>query len=158
MIDRPPRALVAADLPARTSTSYPPEFAQRVAGRQKQVLGDLFGLVSFGVNRVTLPPGAQSSVRHRHRLQDEFVFVLEGELILADDCGEIALRSGMCAGFPHGGPAHHLINRSDADAVFLEIGDRVPGDAAVYPDDDLKAEPADGGWRYTRRDGTPWTA
>lgn len=83
-------------------------------------------------------------------------YVLCGELILADDEGELVLHPGMCAGFRHGGTAHHLINRSDSDAVFLEIGDRLPDDAAEYPDDDLKAERSSGGWRYTRRDGTPW--
>ncbi|RYE04431.1 MAG: cupin domain-containing protein [Sphingomonadales bacterium] len=152
-----PRALVAAELPARTTTNYPAEFAERVAGRRKQVLGDPFGLANFGVNRVTLPPGAQSSVRHRHLVQDEFVFVLSGELTLIDDDGALILGPGMCAGFRHKGPAHHLANYSQADAVYLEIGDRLPGDAAEYPDDDLKAERAGAGWRFTRRDGTDYS-
>lgn len=152
-----PRAAVAAELPARTSTNYPAEFASRVAGRRKHALGDPFGLASFGVNRVVLPPGAQSSVRHRHLRQDEFLYVLEGELTLIDDDGELLLGAGMCAGFRHGGTAHHLVNRSGSDAVYLEVGDRLPGDAAEYPDDDLKAEWAGTGWRFTHRDGTPWT-
>lgn len=151
-----PRAAVAAEVPARTSTNYPAEFASRVAGRRKQALGDAFGLASFGVNRVVLPPGTQSSVRHRHVRQDEFVYVLEGELTLIDDDGELVLGTGMCAGFPHGGTAHHLVNRSGSDAVYLEVGDRLPGDAAEYPDDDLMAEWAGTGWRFTHRDGTPW--
>jgi uncharacterized cupin superfamily protein len=151
-----PRALVAAALPARTTTNYPAEFARRVAGRRKQVLGDPFGLANFGINRVTLPPGAQSSVRHRHLVQDEFVFVLFGQLTLIDDDGELNLGPGMCAGFRHRGRAHHLTNRSTEDAVYLEVGDRLPGDAAEYPDDDLKAERSGVGWRFTRRDGTGW--
>lgn len=152
-----PRAAVAAELPARSSTNYPAEFAQRVAGRRKHALGDPFGIASFGVNRVVLPPGVQSSVRHRHLKQDEFVYVLEGELTLIDDDGELVLGAGMCAGFGHGTTAHHLVNNSGSDAVYLEVGDRLPGDTAEYPDDDLRAEWADTGWRYTRRDGTPWT-
>lgn len=156
MTEVPPRALVASELPARTTTNYPAEFAQRVAGRRKQMLGDPFGLASFGVNRVTLPPGVQSSVCHRHLVQDEFNFVLFGELTLLDDDGALNLGPGMCAGFRRNGPAHHLANRSGADAVYLEIGDRLPGDAAEYPDDDLKAERAGAGWRFTRRNGTDW--
>ena len=156
MTDTDIRSLVAAEMPARTSTSYPAEFARRVAGRSKQVLGDPFGLASFGVNRVTLPPGVQSSVRHRHHVQDEFVYVLEGELVLIDDAGELTLSAGMCAGFRHGGSAHHLINRGSVDAVYLEVGDRLPGDAAEYPDDDLRAERSGPGWRFTHRDGTAW--
>jgi uncharacterized cupin superfamily protein len=149
-------ALIAADAPARTGSSYPPEFARRVSGRRKQALGDLFGLSSFGVNLSTLLPGAQSSVRHRHLVQDEFVYVLSGELVLVHDHGEVRLMPGMCAGFPHGGTAHHLINRSDEAAVYLEVGDRQPGDAADYPDDDLVAEKTETGWRFTHKDGEPY--
>jgi uncharacterized cupin superfamily protein len=156
MTDEIRRSLVAAGLPARTSTSYPEIFARRVAGRRRQVLGDPFGLRNFGVNRVTLPPGTQSSVRHRHLVQDEFVYVLSGVVTLIDDAGETLLSPGMCAGFPHGGRAHHLVNRSAADVVYLEVGDRLPGDCAEYPDDDLKAEWAGTGWRFTRRDGTSY--
>lgn len=151
-----PSALVAADIPGRSTTSYPAAYASRVAVRTKQALGDLFGLTHFGVNRTTLAPGAQSSLRHRHRVQDEFVYMLSGELVLIDDSGETLLSAGMCAGFAHGGRAHHLINRSAADAVYLEIGDRLPGDRATYPDDDLAAEPAEGGWRFTHKNGEPY--
>lgn len=153
MTEPNPPALVAAEVPGRSSTGYPPEFAGRVAGRTKQALGDPFGLTHFGVNRTTLAPGSQSSLRHRHRVQDEFVYVLAGELVLIDDHGETLLRAGMCAGFAHAGRAHHLINRSAADAVYLEIGDRLPGDSATYPDDDLAAEPSGTGWRFTRKNG-----
>ena len=156
MIDSPMRALTAADLPARMTSTYPAEFAQRVAGRRKQALGDPFGIASFGINRVTLPPGVQSSIRHRHRVQDEFVYVLAGELILIDDFGELRLEPGMCAGFAHGGTAHHLINRSQADAVYLEIGDRTAGDVVDYPDDDLAVVTVDGRRRMAHKDGTPY--
>lgn len=152
------RALVAADLPERTISTYPAKFAGRVAGRRKQVLGDPFGIASFGVNRVTLPPGVQSSIRHRHRVQDEFVYLLAGELTLVDDDGELRLTPGMCAGFAHNGAAHHLINRGVTDAIYLEIGDRLPGDCAEYPDEDLKVARVGDGWHYSHRDGTPWSA
>lgn len=151
-----PPILVAAAVPGRTTTNYPPEFADRVAGRSKQALGDLLGIARFGVNRTTLAPGSQSSLRHRHTVQDEFVYVLAGELVLVHDAGETLLSAGMCAGFPHGGTAHHLINRSSTDAVYLEVGDRTSGDAAEYPDDDLKAEWTGDGWRFTRKNGDPY--
>lgn len=151
-----PVAIYAAEAPGRTGTAYPAPFAGRVAGRCKQALGDMFGIGSFGVNRVTLEPGSQSALRHRHRVQDEFVYVLAGELILVHDGGEVAMRAGMCAGFPHRGTAHHLLNRSDAPAIYIEIGDRLPGDGADYPDDDLVAERRGEGWRFTRRNGDPF--
>lgn len=150
------RVAVADEIPGRTGTNYPPLFAQRVAGRTKRPLGDHFGIASFGVNLTTLAPGAQSSLRHRHHVQDEFVFVLSGELVLHDDEGELVLVAGMCAGFPHGGRAHHLVNRSSASATYLEIGDRQPGDSADYPDDDLVAARVEGGWAFTHKDGRPY--
>lgn len=156
MTEPVPSALIATDVPGRSSTGYPPDFAARVAGRTKQALGDPFGLRNFGVNRTTLAPGSQSSVRHCHLVQDEFVYVISGELVLIDDRGETLLSAGMCAGFAHGGRAHHLINRSESDAVYLEVGDRLPGDSATYPDDDLAAEPGEAGWRFTRKNGEPY--
>lgn len=149
-------AWVAEEAPGRTSTNYPPEFAGRVAGRLKRPLGDLFGLDGFGVNLTVLDPGAQSSVKHRHTVQDEFVYVLSGELVLAHNDGETILTAGMCAGFRHGGAAHHLLNRSTAPAAYLEIGDRRPADSAEYPDDDLAAVRDGGGWRFTHKDGSPY--
>jgi uncharacterized cupin superfamily protein len=153
-----PAALVAAEAPARARPSvYPEPFAGRVAGRVKQPLGDLFGLKNFGVNRTVLPPGALSALRHRHATQEEFVFILEGAPTLVTDRGETALAPGMCAGFPAGGEAHTLVNRSERDVVYLEIGDRTPGDTVVYPDDDLAAAlDPDGQWRFTHKDGTPY--
>ncbi len=153
-----PIAVTAADLPLRPAPSgFPPDLLAKLQGRDKQVLGDLFGLTRFGVNLTRLHPGGASSMRHAHSVQDEFVFVLEGEAVLITDAGETVLRAGMCAGFPHGtGDAHRLVNRSAADVVFLEMGDRGGGDVVTYPEDDLHAVmQTDGHYRYTRKDGTP---
>lgn len=148
-------AIDAATAPPRAKqTSYPEPFASRMAGRQKRPLGDLFGLRNFGVNLTRLIPGAQSALRHRHSRQDEFIYILEGEPTLITDRGETPLRPGMCAGFPAGGTAHHLINRSPRDVVILEVGDRSPGDEGSYPDDDIQAVLGEGGkWRFARKDG-----
>ena len=153
----PPAALVAAEIAPRTRASnYPAPFAARVAGREKRALGDVFGLRNFGVNLTRLAPGAQSALLHRHSRQDEFVFILEGEPTLVLEGGEVLLKPGMCAGFPAGGEAHHLVNRSGSDVVYLEIGDRMAGDEASYPRDDLVAALGpDGRWAFTRKDGTP---
>jgi len=154
-----PVSVNAREAPPRKKTSsYPEPFAARVAGRDKRPLGDLFGLTNFGVNLTRLAPGAASALRHAHSRQDEFVYVLEGLPTLVTNSGETVLEPGMCAGFKAGtGDAHHLVNRSQADVLYLEVGDRTAGDAASYPDDDLKAVlGTDGSWRYTRRDGTPY--
>lgn len=153
-----PIALDSAGVPPRSArSSYPAPFADQFGGRAKQVLGDRFGLRNFGVNRVTLQPGARSALRHAHSRQDEFVQVLEGELVLITDAGETRLASGMCAGFRAGsGDAHRLLNRGVAPAVYLEIGDRTPGDRVEYPDDDLVADDADGRRRFLHKDGTPY--
>ena len=153
----PPTA-TAADVPPRVGkTAYPEPYARRVAGREKRSLGDLFGLTNFGVNLTRLAPGSQSALRHAHRKQDEFVYILEGTATLIADDGEHELSPGMCAGFKAGtGNAHHLINRSTADVVYLEIGDRTPGDATTYPDDDLHAVYASGRWTITHKDGRPY--
>ena len=151
--------LLAADVPVRTRASaYPEPFASRMAGRRKQVLGDRFGLTHFGVNRTTLAPGAVSAVRHWHSVQDEFVYVLAGRPTLITDAGETPLAPGMCVGFKGGDPdGHQLVNRTGEDVVFLEVGDRLAGDAGFYPDDDLCArQDADGTWRFEHKDGTPY--
>jgi uncharacterized cupin superfamily protein len=151
-----PLAIRAGDAPPRAKPSFLPEpFFSRVAGRQKRPLGDLFGLANFGVNLTRLAPGSESALLHRHSKQDEFVYVLEGEPTLVTDRGEVALSPGMCAGFPAQGPAHHLVNRTDRDVLYLEVGDRTPGDEGSYPEDDLHARLGeDGRWVFTRRDGT----
>lgn len=152
-----PLAILAADAAPRTKpSSYPPKFAERMVGRTKRPLGDLFGLKNFGVNLTTLEPGAVSALQHRHSRQDEFVYVLEGEAILVTEEGEVTLRPGMCAGFKAGGVSHHLENRSDAPVVYLEIGDRTERDEVTYPADDLMAVRVDGAWSFSRKDGTPY--
>ncbi len=157
--DRLPVAIEAAAAAPRTRPSiYPEPFASMMAGRVKQPLGDLFGLVNFGVNLTRLAPGAVSALRHAHARQDEFIYILEGTPTLVTDAGETPLAPGMCAGFKAGtGDGHHLVNNSYAEAVYLEIGDRAPGDAATYPDDDIAAVQApDGKWRFLHKDGTPY--
>lgn len=156
---KPPSVAVdASAVPPRTRPSnYPEPFARRMAGREKRALGDLFGLRNFGVNLTRLAPGAQSALLHRHSRQDEFVFILEGEPTLVLETGEVSLKPGMCAGFPSGGGAHHLVNRADRDAVYLEIGDRMEGDEASYPQDDLEARlDPEGRWIFTRKNGQPY--
>jgi uncharacterized cupin superfamily protein len=152
-------AIVAADAPARTRPSnYPEPFASLMAGREKRPLGDLFGLTNFGVNLTILQPGAMSTLRHAHTLQDEFIYVLEGEAVLVTDAGETSLGPGMCAGFRAGnGDAHHLLNRSSSRVVYLEVGDRTRGDTASYPDDDIQAVMGpQGKWVFTHKDGRPY--
>lgn len=156
--DSRPRAVEAAAVAPRSRRSnYPPPFAARVAGREKRALGDVFGLKNFGVNLTRLAPGAWSALLHRHSRQDEFVYILQGAPTLVTEAGETPLAPGMCAGFPAGGLAHHLVNRTDADVLYLEIGDRTPDDFADYPADDLEArlEP-DARWRFFRKDGRPY--
>jgi uncharacterized cupin superfamily protein len=152
-----PIAILAADAPSKGPSGYPEDLRRKVEGREKQVLGDVFGLANFGVNLTTLAPGAASALRHAHKTQDEFVYVLEGEPTLLTDAGDTPLRPGMCAGFRAGtGDAHCLVNRTDRRVVYLEVGDRSPGDDVVYPDDDLHAAMgSDGKWRYSRKDGSP---
>ena len=153
-----PAAVVALDVAPRAKRSnYPEPFASRVAGREKRQLGDVFGLKNFGVNLTRLEPGAMSALRHTHTRQDEFVYILQGSAVLITDAGETPLGQGMCAGFRAGDAnAHHLVNRTSEEVVYLEVGDRTPGDEASYPDDDLKAVLAEGAWRFTRKDGTPY--
>jgi len=142
----------------RTSSAYPTEELRKVtAGRAKRALGDALGLTTFGVNLTTLAPGSASALRHWHRRQDEFVYVLDGELTLVTDTGEQVLGPGACAGFPGGIPdGHHLVNRTNAPATFLEVGDRLPGDGAEYPDHDLRVRATAAGWKYQHKDGSPY--
>jgi uncharacterized cupin superfamily protein len=143
--------------PRARASNYPADFAARVAGRLKRPLGDLFALKNFGVNLTTLAPGAASALFHRHSRQDEFIFMLEGVLTLLTEDGEQELTPGMCFGFPAGGTAHQLVNRSATDATYLEIGDRSADDTVTYPQDDLKAVLGpERKWLFTRKDGTPY--
>ena len=153
-----PLALVAAEAAPRAKpSSYPEPFASRMKGREKRPLGDLFGLINFGVNLTRLRPSAVSALRHAHAKQDEFIYILEGNPTLVTDQGQIQLRPGMCAGFKAGiGNGHNLVNNTTEDVVYLEVGDRSPGDNLSYPDDDLQAVFAEGTWRFAHKDGTPY--
>jgi len=149
-------AEASALAPRAQKSVYPEPFAARMAGREKRALGDFFGLTRFGVNLTTLAPGGESALLHRHSLQEEFIYILEGAPTLVTDRGDFPLAPGMCAGFPPEGVAHCLVNRSAQSVVYLEIGDRPPGDAAVYPEDDLLAEHVEGHWRFTHKNGRPY--
>ena len=150
-------ALDPATVPLKASTGYPEPFRAAVAGRARRRLGDALGLKNFGVNLTRLAPGAASAQRHWHTRQDEFVYVLEGEVVLVSDAGEQVLTPGMAAGFPAGKPdGHHLVNRSDRDATYLEIGDRTEGDEVDYPDIDMILRLREGKLRFLHKAGTPW--
>jgi uncharacterized cupin superfamily protein len=152
---KPPTVIDVADVAPRIGSPINvPELAPLIAKRVKRVLGDAVGVTGFGVNLVHLEPGVWSSIRHWHTHEDEFVYVLAGELTLVTDDGERVLRAGMAAGFPAGVPnGHHLINRGTASATYLEIGDRKAEDDCFYPDADLQYRHQDGA--FTRKDGTP---
>lgn len=154
-----PRAIEAVSAPtAPPGRGYPEPFAARVAGRVRRPLGDLFGLTNFGVNLTRLPPGGMSALRHTHSREDEFIYILEGEPVLATNAGETQLRPGMCAGFKAGsGDAHHLLNRTMHDVVYLEIGERNAGDTVIYPDDDIgRGLAPDGARLFVHKDGRPY--
>ena len=153
-----PVAIRADAAPLRTKpSSYPEPFFSRMARREKRPLGDLFGIKNFGVNLTRLAPGGESALLHRHSKQDEFIYILEGAPTLVTETEELILSPGMCAGFPAQGSAHQLVNRTDRDVVYLEIGDRTPGDEGSYPKDDLKAALGpDGKWAFTHKDGLPY--
>ena len=138
----------------KTRSIYPQEFQHLVKGRSKKKLGNAAGLSNFGVNLVTLQPGSCSSIRHWHAKQDEFIYVIQGEITLITDEGEQTLTPGNCAGFPAGeANGHHLINKSDSIARYLEIGDRTSGDIVTYPDVDLVARDSNTGWVFTHKNG-----
>jgi uncharacterized cupin superfamily protein len=142
-------------VPARQGVGYPAQFAKFTVGRLRKRLGDAGGLTDFGVNLTSLPPGNWSSQRHWHSHEDEFVYVLEGQLVLIEDGGETVLNAGDCAAFPKGsGNGHHMINRSDRVAVYLELGTRHPDDVTTCSDVDMMSSNADG--RFLHKDGTPY--
>jgi uncharacterized cupin superfamily protein len=155
-----PVAVRALDLsPPAKKSGYPEPFASRVAGREKRRLGDPFGLTDFGVNLCKLEPGAQSSMRHAHSHEDEFVYILEGSPTLVTDAGATALAPGMCAGFKAGsGDAHHLRNDSPDVVWYFEVGTRSAVDEVVYPDDDMALHENDGRYVYTHKNGDPYPA
>lgn len=153
-------ALDPATLPVRNASGYPEPYRSRVLPREKRALGDALGLQHVGINLTTLMPGKESSMRHHHTHEDEFVFVLEGEVVLRTDAGEQVLTPGMCAGFPAGSiDGHHLINRGERPARYLEVSNRHPEDTAAYPDADIDLayrQTPDGQSEFTRKDGTPY--
>ena len=148
-------ALDPATVEERRGSGYPEPFKSRMGDRVKRRLGAACGLKSLGVNLVTLGPGGQSALRHWHTLEDEFVYVLEGEVALVTNEGEQTLRAGMCAGYPAGSKnGHHFVNRSQQPAKYLEMGANLPGDTAFYPDDDLGlTQTEDGEMVYVHKDG-----
>jgi uncharacterized cupin superfamily protein len=153
-----PIAVTATDVPPRSKPSnYPEPFASRMAGREKRQLGDVFGLSNFGVNLTRLAPHASSALRHAHTKQDEFIYILQGHPTLHTDEGHTPLAPGMCAGFKAGtGNGHRLINETAEVVVYLEVGDRSPGDEGSYPDDDLRALLVGEKWKFVHKDGTPY--
>ena len=150
-------ALDPATVDERRGSGYPEPFRSRMGDRVKRRLGDACGLTRFGVNLVVLASGGQSALRHWHTQEDEFVFVLDGEVVLVTDDGEQVLRAGDCAGYPAGKPdGHHFVNRSGAPARYLEVGNRDPADSPCYPDDDLMWVEDSRDEFYAHKDGRPY--
>jgi uncharacterized cupin superfamily protein len=144
-------------IPLDTSTGYPSPFDKAVQGRARKRLGRAAGLSQFGVNICTLKPGAASSQRHWHENEDEFVYVLQGEVVLRENGGEILLKPGDAAAWKAGMPdGHCLINRSDSDAVFIEVGTRAASERAHYSDIDMMVTRDEKGARYTKKNGEPY--
>ncbi|HEY5048943.1 MAG TPA: cupin domain-containing protein [Rhizomicrobium sp.] len=142
-------------VPGRKGSSYPSPFHLKAGERLRQRLGDAGGLADFGVNLLHLPPGAWSSQRHWHSREDEFVWVLDGEVVLIADAGEEILRAGDCAAFPKNVPnGHHLVNKGTQMALCLEVGTRLPDDVCTYPDIDMRIDSREG--RFKHMDGTPY--
>ena len=151
-------AIAASEVPPGVKPSnYPEPYASQMNKREKSRIGEFFGLKNFGVNLTRLAPGGRSALMHAHSKQDELVYVLKGKPTLVTESGERPLVPGMCAGFPAGGEAHHLVNHTDKEVVFLEIGDRATADEVNYPNDDLQAVMGqDGRWQFMHKDGTPY--
>lgn len=144
-------------VPVKTGSIYPEPYAGMMAGRSSLRLGEAGGLTQFGVNLVTLQPGALSSLRHWHLHEDEFVMLTEGECVLVEDAGETVMRAGDCAAFPAGSPdGHHFLNRTATVARFLVIGTKAPREVATYADVDLRVEIDGRQARFTYKDGTDW--
>ena len=154
-----PIAVDPATLEVKNRSGYPEPYRSRVLPREKRALGDAFLLTKIGINLTTLPPGKESSMRHWHTFEDEFVYVVEGEVVLRTDAGETLLSAGMCAGFPAGVPnGHQLINNSDRPARYLEVSNRDGRDEAEYSDADVDLAyrlDAHGNPGFTRKNGTP---
>ena len=148
-----------AKIPFASHAAYPKEFADVIAGREKQKLGDAVGLTQFGVNVARIKAQSKSALRHWHESEDEFIYMLEGELVLHEDSGETVLKPGNAAGWKaNGGIAHCLINRTQTDAVYIEVGTRAPHETAVYPDIDMRVERDKAGPCYVKKTGEPYPA
>jgi uncharacterized cupin superfamily protein len=146
-----------AKVPVDGRSNYPEPFNRVVAGRSRLRLGKAAGLDQFGVNLTTLKPGAASSLRHWHEKEDEFVFILRGEVVLIEDDGETVLKPGDAAGFKaNSGNGHHLVNKSSSDVVLLEIGSRAKHERAEYSDVDMQIVRDENGARYSHKDGRPY--
>ena len=146
-----------AKAPVKTGSIYPPPYAEMMAGRSSQRLGDAGGLTQFGVNLVTLQAGAMLSLRHWHLAEDEFVMVTLGEVTMVTDTGPETMRVGDCAAFPAGSPnGHHFINHANAPAQFLVVGSKAAREVATYSDVDLMVTMEGGRATFTRKDGTPY--
>lgn len=144
-------------VPVKTGSIYPAPYAALMAGRSSLRLGQAAGLTQFGVNLVTLEPGAMSTLRHWHRAEDEFVMVISGECTMVTDAGEEPMRAGDCAGFPANVPdGHHFLNRGDQPAVFLVVGSKSREEVVTYSDIDMVLTLTDGATVYTHKDGRPW--
>src|SRR5450631_303587 len=148
-----------AKVPVKSGTFYPAEFQAECLGRHKQMLRDVVVLTQFGVNITRIEPGAASALRHWHVQEDEFIYMLAGELILAENGGEVVLKAGDAAGFKAGsGNGHRLINRGTVDAVYFEVGTRSAHEKVHYPDVDLVLVRDEKGRRYLHRSGEPYPA
>jgi uncharacterized cupin superfamily protein len=153
-----PPAFDPREVPESNATGYPEPFRADNQTRYNRRLAQHAGIKNYGVNLTRIIPGGQSSHRHTHSKQDEFVYVVEGEVVLECNSGAQLLKPGMCVGFPAGnGDAHRFVNRSAADAVILVVGDKTGGDEVSYPDIDMHGKlEADGKYHFYRKDGTPY--
>jgi len=143
------------DVAVNTNVIYPPHLREHFEGRSKRRLGDAVGMKNFGVNLATLEPGAWSAHRHWHTRQDEMIYLLEGELTLVNDSGRKLIKPGMAVGFPaNAREGHNLVNTGTTTAVYIEVGDRLPGDDVFYPDVDLEAKQNNPSYKFTKKDGT----
>jgi uncharacterized cupin superfamily protein len=148
-------AIDPMSLEPRTGSGYPEPYRSRCLPREKRALGDAFGLTKIGINQTILPPGKESSMRHWHTHEEEFIYLLSGELVLITDAGEQALKPGMCVGFPlNTRDGHQLVNRGSQPAVYLEVSNRDPQDGAHYPDVDLQFHGVGAAVKFTRKDGS----
>lgn len=156
MKTKPP--IKAQDIdPVNIVSIYPEPFYSLMHGRIKRRLGDFFGLNNFGINLTRLKPNGISALFHKHNVQDEFIYILEGNPTIITEAGEFEMSPNMCIGFPKGGSAHQLVNKSEKDVLYLEIGDRLPNDEAEYPNDDIAAKQDEKGkWVFFKKDGTPY--